>query len=59
MATQEHTFCLTIERLLGCVEKSLGVDYIRIMFDELTRVLNHLLAIACHALDVGSMSCIF
>jgi NADH-quinone oxidoreductase subunit D len=59
MATQEHTFCLTVERLLGCSENAVEIEYIRILFDELTRILNHLLAIACHALDIGSMSCIF
>jgi len=34
-------------------------NFIRTLFDEITRILNHLLAIACHALDVGSMSSVF
>ena len=59
MMTQEHAFCLNIEHLLGIQHKSKQINYIRILFDELTRVLNHMLAIACHALDIGSMSSIF
>lgn len=59
MMSQEHAYCLTIERLLGREKVSTHTDYIRILFDELTRILNHMLAIACHALDVGSMSSIF
>lgn len=59
MMTQEHAYCLAIERLLGyeCISPSVGL--IRILFDELTRILNHLLAISCHALDIGQMSTIF
>ena len=59
MMTQEHAFCLTIERLLNHSSASVGVNFIRILFDEITRILNHMLAIACHALDIGSMSSIF
>lgn len=59
MMTQEHAFCLTIERLLGHSSATVGVNFIRILFDEITRILNHMLAIACHALDIGSMSSIF
>ena len=59
MMTQEHAFCLNIEHLLGIQHKSKYVNYVRVLFDELTRVLNHMLAIACHALDIGSMSSIF
>lgn len=59
MMAQEHAYCLGIEQLL-CVENiNLKVNYIRILFDELTRIMNHMLAIACHALDIGSMSSIF
>jgi NADH-quinone oxidoreductase subunit D len=58
-AAQEHAYCLTIERLLGVVDLAHPINYIRVLFDEITRILNHFLAIACHALDVGSMSCIF
>lgn len=59
MMTQEHAYCLTIEKLLGQTNVSKYTNYTRILFDELTRILNHMLAIACHALDIGSMSSIF
>ena len=59
MMTQEHAYCLTVERLLEKQNISTHTSYIRVLFDELTRVLNHMLAIACHALDIGSMSTIF
>ena len=59
MMSQEHVFCLSIETLLSKITLSTSINYIRILFDELTRILNHLLAIACHALDIGSMSSIF
>jgi NADH-quinone oxidoreductase subunit D len=59
MMTQEHAYCLTIEKLLNIQNISKHTNYVRILFDELTRILNHMLAIACHALDIGSMSSIF
>lgn len=59
MMTQEHSYCLTIEKLLNIQNISEHTNYTRILFDELTRILNHMLAIACHALDIGSMSSIF
>ena len=59
MLSQEHAFVLAIESLMGINEINYNVNLIRILFDELTRVLNHMLAIACHALDIGSMSSIF
>lgn len=59
MMTQEHAFVLAIENLLNIKEINYNVNLIRILFDELTRVLNHLLAVACHALDIGSMSSVF
>ena len=59
MMTQEHAYCITIEKLLNIQNISKHTNYIRILFDELTRILNHMLAIACHALDIGSMSSIF
>lgn len=59
MLVQEHAYCLAIESLLGTVNYSATFVQIRTMYDELTRILNHMLAIACHALDVGSMSSIF
>ena len=59
MVTQEHAFCLGIEALLNTKNFTSIFSQIRVLFDELTRILNHLLAIACHALDIGSMSSIF
>ncbi len=59
MMSQEHAFVLAIENLLKISEVNHYTNLVRILFDELTRVLNHMLAIACHALDVGSMSSIF
>jgi NADH:ubiquinone oxidoreductase subunit D len=57
--SQEHAYCLSIEKLLNIKNVSTYTSYIRVLFDELTRILNHFLAIACHALDIGSMSSIF
>jgi NADH:ubiquinone oxidoreductase subunit D len=59
MMTQEHAFCLSIESLLNTISYSSVYSQIRVLFDELTRILNHLLAISTHSLDVGSMSPIF
>lgn len=56
---QEHAYCLSIENNINFSYHSTGILGTRVVFDELTRILNHLLAIACHALDVGSMSPIF
>jgi len=55
MMTQEHTYVLAVEKLLGC-SVPLRAQYIRVIFCEITRVLNHLLAIGCHAMDVGAMT---
>lgn len=59
MMTQEHAYCLAIEKLLGYYNYSSTFVQIRSLFDEITRIINHLLAVACHALDIGSMSSIF
>jgi len=59
MMAQEHGYCLAIESLLGTTNTNSAVTQVRTIYDELTRVLNHMLALACHALDVGSMSSIF
>jgi NADH:ubiquinone oxidoreductase subunit D len=59
MLTQEHAFCLAIEKLAGNFNFSSNFIKIRTLFDEITRIINHLLAVACHALDVGSMSSVF
>ncbi len=55
MMVNEHAYCMAIEKLLG-VEVPLRAQYIRVLFDELTRVLNHLLWLGAHALDVGAMT---
>jgi NADH:ubiquinone oxidoreductase subunit D len=59
MMTQEHAFCITVESLLKTTSYTALYIQIRVLFDELTRVLNHLLALACHSLDVGNMSPLF
>lgn len=56
---QEHSYALCIETMLGKKVTNLEILRVRTVFDELTRILNHYLAVACHALDVGSMSPIF
>jgi len=55
MMTQEHTYVLAIEKLLNC-NIPLRAQYIRVLFCEITRILNHLLAVGCHAMDVGAMT---
>src|SRR5690606_3461808 len=55
MMSNEHAYCLAIEKLLG-VDVPLRAQYIRVMFDEITRILNHLLWIGAHALDIGAMT---
>ena len=55
MMSQEHGYVLAVEKLLKC-DIPLRAQYIRVLFSEITRILNHLLAIACHALDVGAMT---
>jgi NADH dehydrogenase (ubiquinone) Fe-S protein 2 len=52
---QEHGYSLAVEKLLQC-EVPLRAQYIRILFCEITRVLNHLLALSCHAIDVGALT---
>ncbi len=51
----EHGYVLAIEKLLG-VEVPERAQYIRVMFDEITRILNHLMWLGAHGLDVGAMS---
>ena len=55
MMSQEHTFCLAVEKLLN-TKIPLRAQYIRVLFSEITRILNHLLAVGCHAMDVGAMT---
>jgi NADH-quinone oxidoreductase subunit D len=52
---QEHAFVLAVEKLLG-VEVPIRAQYIRVMFDELTRIMNHLLNVTTMALDCGAMT---
>src|SRR5215470_193496 len=55
MMSNEHAYVMAIERLLG-VDVPLRAQYIRVMFDELTRILNHLLWLGAHGLDIGAMT---
>ncbi len=55
MMCNEHAYVLAIEKLLG-VEPPIRAQYIRVMFDEVTRILNHLLWLGSHALDIGAMT---
>ena len=55
MMCQEHGYSLAVEKLLRC-EVPLRAQYIRVLFSEITRILNHLLALTCHALDVGALT---
>lgn len=59
MMCQEHAYCISVENLSSGFYLPSIIKKTRIVLDEITRILNHLLAIACHALDVGSMSPIF
>lgn len=55
MMAQEHTYSLSVEKLLN-IKVSKRVQIIRVLFLEITRILNHLLAVGCHAMDVGAMT---
>ncbi|MGR3985139.1 MAG: NADH-quinone oxidoreductase subunit D [Gammaproteobacteria bacterium] len=55
MMCNEHAFVLAIEKMLGAAPP-LRAQYIRVMFDEITRILNHCLWLGAHALDVGAMT---
>jgi NADH-quinone oxidoreductase subunit D len=55
MMCNEHAYVMAIERLLG-IAVPLRAQYIRVMFDEITRILNHLLWLGAHSLDVGGMT---
>jgi NADH-quinone oxidoreductase subunit D len=55
MMCNEHAYVLAIEKLLG-IEAPLRAQYIRVLFDEITRILNHLLWLGAHGLDLGAMS---
>ena len=51
----EHPYVLAIESLLE-IEPPKRAQYIRVMFDEITRIMNHLLWLGCHGLDIGAMA---
>ncbi|MCE2706107.1 MAG: NADH-quinone oxidoreductase subunit D [Proteobacteria bacterium] len=55
MMCNEHAYVMAIEKLLG-VQAPIRAQYIRVMFSEITRVLNHLLWVGAHALDIGAMA---
>lgn len=55
MMCQEHAFVLAIEKLVRC-EVPIRAQYIRVLYSELTRILNHLLALSTHAMDVGALT---
>ncbi len=55
MMSNEHAYVMAIEKLLQ-LDVPIRAQYIRVMFDEITRILNHLLWIGAHALDVGAMT---
>ena len=55
MLMQEHSFVLAVEKLLG-TEVPVRAQYIRVLYDEITRILNHLLNVTTMALDVGAMT---
>jgi|TARA_B110000116_G_scaffold60039_1_gene51356 NADH dehydrogenase (ubiquinone) Fe-S protein 2 len=55
MLAQEYSYCLAIEKLINC-KVPIRAQYIRVLFAEITRILNHLLAVGCHAMDVGAMT---
>ncbi|WP_297365022.1 NADH-quinone oxidoreductase subunit D [Acidiferrobacter sp.] len=55
MMVNEHAYVMALEKLLK-VEVPVRAQYIRVMFDEITRILNHLLWLGAHALDIGAMT---
>ena len=55
MMAQEHTYSLAVEKLIG-LKIPRRAQIIRVLFCEITRILNHLLAVGCHAMDVGAMT---
>ena len=55
MMSQEHTYSLAVEKI-GNIKVPKRAKVIRVIFSEITRILNHLLAVGCHAMDVGAMT---
>ncbi len=58
MMCNEHAYVMAIEKLLG-IEVPVRAEYIRVMFDEITRLLNHLLWLGAHGLDLGAQTMLF
>ena len=55
MMSNEHAYVMAVEKLLG-IEVPVRAKYIRVLFDEMTRVLNHLMWLGAHGLDIGAMT---
>lgn len=55
MMTQEHAYCLAVEKLIGCLVPK-RAQFIRVLFSEITRILNHLMSVTTHAMDVGALT---
>jgi NADH-quinone oxidoreductase subunit D len=55
MMCNEHGYVLALEKMLG-IEAPVRAQYIRVMFDEITRILNHLMWLGAHGLDIGAMT---
>ncbi len=55
MMSNEHAYCLAIEKMLG-IDVPIRAQYIRVMFSEITRILNHLMWLGAHGLDCGAMN---
>jgi NADH-quinone oxidoreductase subunit D len=55
MMSNEHAYVMALEKMLGVIPP-VRAQYIRVMFDEITRVLNHLMWLGAHALDIGAMT---
>src|SRR6185312_5574865 len=54
MMVQEHAYALSVEKLTECVVTK-RCQYIRVLFSEITRILNHLMSVTTHAMDVGAL----
>jgi NADH dehydrogenase (ubiquinone) Fe-S protein 2 len=55
MMAQEHAYSLAVERLLNC-SVPVRAQFIRVLYSEITRILNHLMALTTHAMDVGALT---
>jgi NADH:ubiquinone oxidoreductase subunit D len=55
MLVQEHGYSLTVEKLIGCKIPQ-RAKFIRVLYCEITRILNHIMSLTTHALDVGALT---